>query len=115
LGLQPLTENSWGDGRNRRTVDHILLLEPLQVGRLKRRERDFLCSSSAARNGKRWSGQVIDRAIDGYGNEYPPAVTCQTCLRLAERLLPGVATAARPPSPRREKTTFFSLHNPPLA
>ena len=84
--LSGLTETSWGDGRNRRTVEHILLLEPLRVGRLKRQANDFLCSSSAPRNGKRWSGQVIDRAHDGDGNEYAPQVTCKACLQIAARL-----------------------------
>jgi hypothetical protein len=86
--LSGLTETSLGDGRNRKTVKHVLLLEPLQVGRLKRKARDFLCSISAARNGKRWSGQTIDRAVDGDGNEYAPAITCKSCLQLAARLAP---------------------------
>jgi hypothetical protein len=89
--LSGLSFNSDGTGRNARTVEHILLLEPLEFGRLRREENDFLCSASGKDNGKRWSGQVIDHRVDGDGNEYQPEVTCQTCLKIAQRITQAMA------------------------
>lgn len=82
--LSGLSERSWGDGRSKATVEHIYLLEDLQAARLKRRKGDFLCTAASGTNGKRWSA-VVDRAHDGGGNAYPPKVTCQACLRIAQR------------------------------
>lgn len=45
--LSGLSENSWGDGRSKATVEHILLLEPLSAGKLNRKEGDFLCTSAS--------------------------------------------------------------------
>lgn len=81
--LSGLSEHSWGDGRNKATVEHIYLLEPLAAGRLKRDEGDFLCTSASGSNGKRWSGQIAERAVDGDGNRYQPKVTCKACLARA--------------------------------
>jgi len=47
--LSGSSENSWGDGRNARSVNHVLLLEPLDEGKLKRKAHDFLCTSQPAR------------------------------------------------------------------
>jgi len=82
--LSGLSPNSWGDGRNRATVEHVYLLEPLVEGRLKREKGDFLCSASSRSNGKRWS-TVVDRAYDGDGNLYQPKITCKACLRLVKK------------------------------
>lgn len=76
--LSGLSESSNGDGRRQNTVVHVYLLEPLQAGRLKRQAGDFLCSSSAAHNGKRWSGEVE------YSKEHHK-VSCKACLALAAR------------------------------
>lgn len=76
--LSGLSESSNGDGRRQNTVVHVYLLEPLQAGRLKRQAGDFLCSSSAEHNGKRWSGEVE------YSKEHHK-VSCKACLALAAR------------------------------
>ncbi|WP_254440441.1 hypothetical protein [Xanthomonas vasicola] len=84
--LSGLSESSWGDGRNRSTVEHILLLEPLADGRLTRDAGDFLCTARSGSNGKRWSsGAEGSVAVDGDGQPYPAKVTCKTCLKLAAR------------------------------
>jgi hypothetical protein len=83
--LSGLSAASWGDGRGQATVQHVLLLEDLCAGRLKRRAGDFLCTSAAGSNGKRWSGQVEHRAVDGGGQRYKPQVTCKACLAAAAR------------------------------
>jgi hypothetical protein len=81
-----LLEGSSGDGRNRASVTHILLLEQLQEGRLKRNAGDFLCTSASGSNGRGgYVADTRDRAVDGDGNEYAPEVTCKACLRLAQR------------------------------
>lgn len=87
--LSGLSERSWGDGRSRSTVDHILLTEGFEQGKLRRSAGDFLCSSSALGNGKRWLG-AESQATDGEGNRYMPRVTCRVCLKLAERWMAPV-------------------------
>lgn len=89
--LSGLTENSDGSGRNSRTVEHIILLEPLEFGRLVRDENDFLCSTTKADNGKRWSNQVSDLWVDGDGNSFQPPVTCKKCLEIAHRITLAMA------------------------
>lgn len=87
--LSGLTENSWGDGRNKATVNHILLQEDLENGKIHRKEGDFLCSSSKYQNGKLWtvgsSKTPISLAYDGEGNEYQTKITCKSCLQIAKR------------------------------
>jgi hypothetical protein len=82
--LSGLSITSWGDGRNRATVEHIWLLDELHEGKLHRKRGDFLCSSSSGSNGEQWvSPESICR--DGDGNDYVPKVTCQSCLKIARR------------------------------
>jgi len=78
-----LSANSWGDGRSRATVEHVYLLDDLNVGRLKRREGDFLCQNSKTR-----LGGLDPRSlwVDGDGMAFEPKVTCKVCLAIAERL-----------------------------
>ena len=83
--LPGLRENSMGDGRNAATVEHILLLEPLACGRLKRGKGDLLCASNRKLNGKNWSGQRAERRVGSNGEQYKPRVTCKSCLRLVQR------------------------------
>lgn len=87
--LSGLTENSWGDGRNKATVNHILIQEDLEDGKIHRKEGDFLCSSSKNQNGKLWtvgsSKTPISLAYDGEGNEYQTRITCQSCLKIASK------------------------------
>jgi hypothetical protein len=47
--LSGLSANSWGDGSRRNTVYHVVLQEPLHVGRLKRSTGDLLCSTNRGR------------------------------------------------------------------
>lgn len=87
--LSGLTENSWGNGRNKATVNHILLQEDLDDDRLHRKQGDFLCSSSEKQNGKRWHPwnceDPMALAYDGNGNEYQGKITCKSCLQVAQR------------------------------
>jgi hypothetical protein len=83
--LSGLSENSWGDGRSKATVEHIYLLEPLEAGRLTRKEGDFLCTSASGTNGKRWSSKIVERCHDGENMPYQPKVTCKACLALTQR------------------------------
>jgi len=83
--LSGLSERSWGDGRNRATVNHVYLLEPLNSSRLKRNAGDFLCTASGDTNGKDWSGKMLETRSDGNGESYQPKVTCKACLKLAKR------------------------------
>lgn len=76
---------SWGDGRYRLTVEHVYLLEDLHVGRLKRKQGDYLCSASKSKWNTGWSDPIAQH-VDGEGNTYEPRVTCKECLRIIKRL-----------------------------
>lgn len=81
--LAGLSATSWGDGRNKATVEHIHLLEDLNAGRLIRRAGDLLCTAKSGSNGQRYSGVVTSGALDGDGEAYSPKVTCKACIKLA--------------------------------
>lgn len=83
--LSGLTDYGRQDGRNKATVNHILLQEDLEDGKLHRKKGDFLCSSSANQNGKRWLSSAISWVFDGDGNEYQAKVTCKSCLQIARK------------------------------
>lgn len=79
--LSGLSANSNGDGRNRATVEHVRVLQELRDGRLIRKAGDFLCSRAQGN----WANQQPEKAYDGDGNAYEPAVNCKACLRIAAR------------------------------
>jgi hypothetical protein len=83
--LSGLLERSMGNGRNAATVEHIWLQEDLHEGRLQRKKGDFLCTSASGSNGKQWSAQTEKTHFDGDGKSYLPKVTCQACLKIAQR------------------------------
>lgn len=86
--LSGLSDDSWGDGRNKATVNHIVLLEELNDGRIHRKQHDLLCTSPSGSNGKRWHGMDYDRgclAYDGNNDAYPAKITCKSCLKIAQR------------------------------
>lgn len=83
--LSGLSEGSFGDGAYRNTVYHILCLEELACGRLKRRSGDFLCTAASRTNGAFVSSRLRHKITDGEGQLYTPRVTCKACLRLAAR------------------------------
>ena len=82
--LSGLSENSWGDGRNARSVNHVLLLEPLDEGKLKRKAHDFLCTSQAGSNGRRFTTPDTSSSGDAHGR-YVSRITCKQCLATALR------------------------------
>lgn len=83
--LSGLSEKSYGNGRNRKTVEHIYLLDTLKTGRLIREAGDFLCSVNQNKNGKRWSSQIEEYSIDGEGDKHSSKVTCKQCLKIARK------------------------------
>ena len=83
--LSGLSERSMGNGRNAATVEHIWLQEDLHEGRLQRKKGDFLCTAASGSNGKQWSAQTEETHVDGDGKPYQPKVTCQACLKIAQR------------------------------
>jgi hypothetical protein len=86
--LSGLSESSWGDGRSKATVQHILVAENIDEGRLKRKARDLLCTPPRGSNGKRWSAQSDETYwVDGDGKRFAPAVTCKQCLKVAESIM----------------------------
>jgi hypothetical protein len=86
--LSGLTERSSGDGQFKRTVYHIVLLEPLAEGRLRRGAGDYLCGY----RGKRWI-DALDRR-DGEADR----ITCRACLRIATRMGARVDQGAEMPA-----------------
>ena len=93
--LSGLSEQSNGDGCNRATVQHILLLEDLHDGRLRRRAGSFLCTSAGGSDGLRYSGQPEAMHVDGEGRLYPAKITCQACLQCASRWIKPAGPDAR--------------------
>lgn len=84
--LSGLSERSWGDGRRKNTVIHLLVEEDWTQGRMKRKAGDFLCTSLSGSNGNGWSGQNLRlRAHNGENQEYTPAVTCKQCLKMMNK------------------------------
>lgn len=88
LVISSLLENSWGDGHNKATVQHIVLLEDLNIGRLKRNKGEFLCSKSIGKFNTFHEFQQYEgiRFTDGDGKKYQPKITCKQCLKVLERL-----------------------------
>jgi hypothetical protein len=81
--LSGLSESSMGDGRNSRSVNHVLLLEPLTKGRVKRDKLDLLCTAKGGTNGRGYSSlETFNVDADG---KYVSEVTCKRCLELAGR------------------------------
>lgn len=83
--LSGLSGKSWGDGSMRATVEHVYLLEDMQVGRIKRNKHEFLCSSSKSRLGGNFDEPCVEW-VDGDSKLYEPKVTCKTCLAIIERM-----------------------------
>jgi hypothetical protein len=81
--LSGLSESSMGDGRNSRSVNHVLLLEPLTAGRVKRDRLDLLCTARSGTNGRGYSSLETFN-VDAEGR-YVSEVTCKRCLELASR------------------------------
>lgn len=77
--LSGLTENSWGDGRKKNSVNHIWLKEDYANGRFKRSAGDLLCK----KKGKLW----VDKAewVDGNGQLYMAQITCRECIKILEK------------------------------
>lgn len=69
-----LAEKSWGDGRKSNTVNHIIVLEDLNIGRLHRTKGQFLCSNNQ-------KGNYCDPKLDMINR-----VTCKQCLKIVERI-----------------------------
>jgi hypothetical protein len=88
--LSGLSANSWGDGSRRNTVYHVVLQEPLHVGRLKRSTGDLLCSTNRGRFDLGGPAQKtsLTEELPDYNEAYQYRVTCKTCLAIAERLHP---------------------------
>lgn len=84
--LSGLSENSWGDGQKKNTVQHILVLEDFQKGKLTRQYGDFLCTSKSKNNGQNWSGgATFIRYKNGLGEDYMPMPTCKQCLKYLKK------------------------------
>ncbi|WP_432262799.1 hypothetical protein [Cupriavidus sp. TMH.W2] len=82
--LSGLSATSWGDGRNRATVNHILLLEDLQTPKLRRKAGDFLCTAARGSNGRRYSVPEVAHTSNS-ASQYVQKITCRRCLDLAKR------------------------------
>jgi GNAT superfamily N-acetyltransferase len=107
--LSGLSESSMGHGRNKATVEHIYLLEPLKDGRLVRQAGDLLCTNASGSNGKRWSDKIVERLHDSCGAPFVPKVSCKSCLSLASRWVVEPESTITPPD--QSMTTTQSTAN----
>ena len=69
-----LLRGSSGNGRNRATVNHLIVKEPFTEGRLSREANTFLCDPNSS----------LVKVEDGE-HDKPREVTCSACLDLLER------------------------------
>lgn len=77
--LSGLLANSDGTGMNRRSVYHVFLKQPLDIGRLHRRANSYLCADKAHFGQLEYGGEPD--AIDaGY------RVSCKRCIDMAHRI-----------------------------
>lgn len=81
--LSGLQEGSWGDGRNRRSVAHILLLEEIKDGRFSRPANGFLCTTESRDNGMNYTS--LDNHSVGVHGPYVSEINCRQCLKVAQR------------------------------
>lgn len=82
--LSGLSANSSGTGENARTVAHVLLLEPINEGRLKRESNSFLCTSASGSNGEDWTDSRHTHSW-GVNGKYVSRITCAQCVKLASQ------------------------------
>lgn len=66
---------SYGSGARSNSVEHIQILEPLAIGRIKRKPQSLLCGAKPGSEGLH-SGKPGDQIY---------RVTCASCLRIAQR------------------------------
>lgn len=87
--LSGLRERSYGDGRNRASVEHIMFSEDFSSGRLSRKAGDLLCTSAPAS-----FGNVFNSPGDDCGKP-----TCKSCLEMAARFMEPAAEPDTPAAP----------------
>lgn len=81
--LSGLSENSWGNGINRRSVMHVLLKEDIQEGAFKRSAGSFLCTTKGGNDGMMYAD--LERLSSDDEGQYVSEITCKACLKIAER------------------------------
>lgn len=81
--LSGLTAHGWGNGVNRRSVVHVLLLNDIKEGSFKRSKGSFLCTAPNGTDGKGWVD--LERKSSDREGEYISEITCKACLKVAER------------------------------
>jgi len=74
-----LRRGSTGTGIAKQTVQHLHVQESFTSGQLARSDAHFLCRNKGKLPEKEY------RRSDSDGNEYVPAVTCETCLSFMSR------------------------------
>lgn len=77
--MSGMQENSNGSGFNRRTVQHVRVLEDYTDGRFSRKKGDFLCGTDHSKN-----QGYTDHAWD---SESKSRVTCKQCIKVAKRFV----------------------------
>lgn len=75
--MSGLMENSNGSGVNKRSVQHVRVLEAYSDGRLKRDFGDFLCGRDESKH-----QGYTDHAWDA---EAKAKITCKQCIKVAKR------------------------------
>lgn len=75
--MSGMQENSNGSGFNRRTVQHVRILEDYADGRFSRKKGDFLCGTDHSKH-----QGYTDHAWD---SESKSRVTCKQCIKVAKR------------------------------
>lgn len=80
IALNALYERN-GSGARSNSVEHIQVLEPLAIGRIKRDAKELLCGAKPGSEGLSTGPYWFSKPGDPVWR-----VTCVACLRIAERL-----------------------------
>lgn len=81
--IAALKRKAWADGYRSNSVEHVLLLDDLSDGRLKRKRGDFLCGARIANLA---AHQILNMSdFDEQQRSKRQKVTCLKCLAIAQR------------------------------
>ena len=81
--LSGLSEKSWGNGINKKSVVHILLKEDIMDGKFVRKSGSFLCTTKGGTNGMEYVD--LERLSHDDEGSYISEVTCKACIKTALR------------------------------
>lgn len=87
-----LRRKAWADGYRSNSSEHVLLLEDLQDGKLKRKRGQFLCGARIANLA---AHQILNMSDSDEQRSKRIKVSCPKCLAIAQRWKSEVKSEAK--------------------